>query len=184
MPRLNEQTTDVGARPDPDEPQVRPAWVATGSGVPVTVDGVPVPGPCDDGVLGIEREQIAPPLPVTIPQRGPQRRSFQRAPYDPAHNCPPWWVDPDDRVRTRPHQLPHRGVVAVHHPTVRRDGGGDSGAELVGWQRLPAWLVIDRIQLHPGHAQLLSERPRDGGLTRTGVAHHRYPAHKQLSTIA
>src|SRR6266568_3769488 len=76
----------IGAGGDPVEGEMGISVVTGGSRVALPVDGVAVPGPQDDRLLLIPGEQVAPALPVAIPQLSPARDAADGPPDDPVHH--------------------------------------------------------------------------------------------------
>lgn len=135
------------------------------------------PRPTDDGLVWIKPKQAGYRLAIAVPQLRPSDRPAQCTNHNLTYHGAARKPEPDHRVRTRPDQVPDRRVVAVDHPAIARHDGLYASAELLSGQRLPAWPMVDRVQLNERYRELTRKCPAERRLPRTGVAHHRHPSH-------
>src|SRR5215813_13447784 len=89
MVSAGEEPSNLPTRPDPDESKVPPGRVGRSRRVTVPVRRVLAPRPGNDRLLGVTGEQVAPPLPVAVPQLLAQGEPAYRTPDDPAHQGVP-----------------------------------------------------------------------------------------------
>ena len=170
----------VGAGDDPAEREVGVPGVAGSGSVSLPVDGVVVPGPRDDRLLLIPGEQVAPALPVAVPQLSAASCAADCPPDDPAHYCAPRRVQPYHRVCAFPDQRPDGTVVAIYHPPRSGDDGScHPAAELLLRQGCPSRLMENRVQFHVRHRKTRGEFPAKRRFARSGVTDYRHAPHER-----
>jgi hypothetical protein len=130
-----EQRRGVSGRAQPPEGQVRVSRIGLRGQVPLPVPGMACPRPGEYRLLGIEAEQVAPRLPIPVPQLCLGGHPVQRAPQKLAHHPVPRRIDPGHRVGPAPDDVPDLGVVAVDHPRI---GGRELGDNPPETRRYPA----------------------------------------------
>ena len=154
---LGEERIGLPLRAQADEPQPGPARVVLGLPVAPTVDPVPGGGPGDDRLLGIERVQVGPGLPVPVPELLAGDGTPHRPPDGAGHHHGVGQVEPHDGVGPLPDDLPHDRVVAVHDPR-RRLGRlaptralnvSSSSGSHPGWWKMRVELDVRRAQSGP-----------------------------------
>ena len=174
---LGQKPAGIGPVRDTNERQVLVGRVDRRRPVPLFLVGITGPGPGDDRPLGVQAEEVAPALPVAVPQLGPRDDPVDSAQDDPPHDRAAGEIRPDHGVGPVPDQRPHRAVVAVHHPAAGRGRGLDPGLQLRIRQRDPVGLVDERVQLDVRNVQDPGQFPRQPGLARAGRADHGDPPH-------
>ena len=88
-------------------------------------------------------------------------------------------VEPHDGIRTRPHELADRRVVAVNHPACRPRARINHAPKLLVRKLDSVRLMSDRIELDVRRADALGNASREGGLPRARVADHHHALHAQ-----
>src|SRR6202035_3247414 len=86
---------------DMDEPEVLAGRTGEERGDLVVSRGVGLPGPDDDRDLLVEAEEVAPPLPVAVPQLLSSHLPREGPPHDARHHRAPREVVEHDGVGTR-----------------------------------------------------------------------------------
>jgi hypothetical protein len=138
-----------------------------------------VPGPRDDGLFRDPAEEVGQRLTIAVPQFLLGHRPAHGSPGDLPHHGSLGQVEPDDRIRARPHDRLYAAVVAVDDPAVLAGPGLDEALEFFLGKRLPARLVEDAVEFEMRDAKPGGQLPGQGGLAGTGVSHHRYPSHER-----
>src|SRR5215212_2324779 len=87
-----EESAAVAPGADADEGEVAPCGIGAHGQEPRLIHGMPVPGPGDHRLLRVTGEQIAPPLPVSVPELDPQCYPSEGAPDDLPHHGTPGQV--------------------------------------------------------------------------------------------
>ena len=129
--------------------------------VPPNVTSTPRP-------MKAERPIIYPQtrLAVAVPELNTPDPAHEGTPNHLPLNEPPRQIQPNDRVRTQPKKLAHRGVVPVDDPG--RSAGRGVHVLREGGPRHPARTMMDRVEFHACRTQPRRERMRKYGLARTG----------------
>ena len=103
--------------------------------------------------------------------RGPPHRPPAEPPQRHGHRV----VEPDDRVGTRPDEVPHGLLVAVGHPLLPRDRRTGPLAQDGQRRGAEARPEVQRVQLHVGYVDQAGQLAREGRLARTGPTEDQDP---------
>jgi hypothetical protein len=140
------------------------------------------PRPADDRLLGIPRNDAPQPLAVAVPQHVSADDPEQRSSHHLKHDGSTGQIEPHDGVRPLPDGAvdDHRSVVPVDHPAVAVRDREHASDELVGVDRVPPGLVVDRVELDVRDAEHLGHTACQPGLAGACVPHHRHPLHDAI----
>lgn len=115
-------------------------------------------------------DQSTETLPVPAPKFLTRHDPAHRPPQNPSENDSERKIEPYDRLRLAPNDVPDLTVVSVDHPRSFARRFIDLSPEFVERGLGPSWLPMEGVQFHMFDVQSLGDLGGDGGLTRTACA--------------
>src|SRR2546425_1289126 len=173
---LRQEAIDLQRAVDVDQPEV----TILGAAQPLAVgSGPPALRPYEVEHQRVPREEgRTEAFALYSPERLAAAHPGQGSAHCPGEHQRKWQIEPYDRVRARPNDVPRLPVAAVHDPGRALRRLVNTSAELFEWRKLPVRVrPVELIHLHARKAEPRRQRSADGRLAGSTRTDDRDPPH-------